>query len=214
MKRFACVAAVCLVALLGVGVLAAVLAAPFLYDQLAATAQRGASFPIGIEPYEVLGPWFPEHLRRILDLPAFWIDVYPMTNGRFGLFLEDRGYERSELWTAAGWEWKRRHRIRQPVLWGEAGWDGPDQPVPGVSWYEADAYARWAGRRLPTDAEWEKAARGTDGRRYPWGDDWPSGAVANFDMMIGRTTPVGLPLRWAWHTGRMLRRGLMRREDF
>ena len=62
-----------LTTLLSAGVLAAVLAAPFLYDQLAATAQRGASFPIGIEPYEVLGPWFPEHLRRILDLPAYWI---------------------------------------------------------------------------------------------------------------------------------------------
>jgi hypothetical protein len=62
-----------LTTLLCAGVLAAVLAAPFLYDQLAATAQRGASFPIGIEPYEVLGAWFPEHLRRILDLPAYWI---------------------------------------------------------------------------------------------------------------------------------------------
>jgi formylglycine-generating enzyme required for sulfatase activity len=129
---------------------------------------------------------------REIHLSAFWIDIYPVTNGRFRLFLDAGGYEDERWWHPAGWAWRERERIRQPLQWKEPGWDAPEQPVAGISWYEADAYARWAGRRLPTDAEWEKAARGTDGRRYPWGNDWPTAKVANFDSIVGRTTPVGL----------------------
>jgi formylglycine-generating enzyme required for sulfatase activity len=129
---------------------------------------------------------------REVTLSAYWIDVYPVTNARYRRFLSDGGYDRSEFWTPLGWAWRSRSGVTAPLMWAEAGWDGPDQPVAGVSWFEADAYARWAGRRLPTDAEWEKAARGTDGRRYPWGDDWPVATLANFDGAVGRTTPVGL----------------------
>jgi formylglycine-generating enzyme required for sulfatase activity len=133
-----------------------------------------------------------EKPQREVVLSAFWIDQFPVTNARYALFLAAGGYEDARLWTAEGWAWRSRHGIRQPLQWRQAAWDGADQPAAGVSWYEADAYARWAGRRLPTDAEWEKAARGTDGRRYPWGDDWPSADRANFDHLVGRTTPVGL----------------------
>jgi formylglycine-generating enzyme required for sulfatase activity len=133
-----------------------------------------------------------EKPQREVYLDAFWIDIYPVTNGRYRLFLEAGGYDDERWWYPDGWNWKCRRHVRAPLLWGEAGWDAPEQPVAGVSWYEADAYARWAGLRLPTDAEWEKAARGTDGRRYPWGDDWPGPHLANFDLLIGRTTPVGL----------------------
>jgi formylglycine-generating enzyme required for sulfatase activity len=133
-----------------------------------------------------------EKPQRQVTLAAFWIDVYPVTNARFALFLQAGGYDEPRWWSAAGWAWRQRRHTQQPALWGEAGWDAPEQPAAGVSWYEADAYARWAGRRLPTDAEWEKAARGGDGRRYPWGNDWPTPTVANFALLIGRTTPVGL----------------------
>ena len=133
-----------------------------------------------------------EKPERQVMLSAFWIDMYPVTNVRFGRFLQAGGYEEPRWWTSEGWQWKCRESIRQPAMWAEAGWDGPEQPVAGVSWYEADAYARWTGRRLPTDAEWEKAARGVDGRHYPWGDDWPTHHLANFNEAVGRTTPVGL----------------------
>jgi formylglycine-generating enzyme required for sulfatase activity len=133
-----------------------------------------------------------EKPQRTVELSAFWIDLYPVSNARFRRFLEAGGYDDPQWWSPAGWQWRCQERITQPAQWGQAGWDGHDQPVAGVSWYEADAYARWAGRRLPTDAEWEKAARGSDGRRYPWGNDWPSPTVANFAMHLGRTSPVGL----------------------
>jgi formylglycine-generating enzyme required for sulfatase activity len=129
---------------------------------------------------------------RTVHLPAFWIDIHPVTNARFGRFLAAAGYAHEEWWTPEGWNWRHEQGIEAPAMWGESGWDGGDQPAAGVSWYEADAYARWAGKRLPTDAEWEKAARGSDGRRYPWGDAWPHAAVANFDLEVGRTSPVGL----------------------
>src|SRR5262245_34917017 len=82
--------------------------------------------------------------QRTVTLRAFWIDVYPVTNLRFGLFLAAGGYEQEEWWTPEGWAWRQRHRVHAPKMWGVAGWDGPEQPVAGVSWYEADAYARWA----------------------------------------------------------------------
>jgi formylglycine-generating enzyme required for sulfatase activity len=133
-----------------------------------------------------------EKPERAVVLSAYWIDLYPVTNGRFARFLQAGGYDREEWWSSAGWAWKCRQEIRQPLVWDQRGWDGPEQPVAGVSWYEAGAYCRWAGRRLPTDAEWEKAARGTDGRRYPWGNDWPTSRLANFDLQVGRSTPIGL----------------------
>jgi formylglycine-generating enzyme required for sulfatase activity len=148
-------------------------------------------FLMGLPDNDLLAEDHEKPIRSVL-LPAYWIDVYPVTNGRFARFLADGGYKRQEWWSVDGWNWLQGADVEAPAQWGQAGWDGVDQPVAGVSWYEAEAYARWVGRRLPTDAEWEKAARGEDGRRYPWGNEWPSAKHANFDMMVGRTSPVGL----------------------
>jgi formylglycine-generating enzyme required for sulfatase activity len=148
-------------------------------------------FLMGLADQDLLAEEHEKPARTVF-LPNYWIDVYPVTNSRFALFLEAGGYRERALWSDPGWAWRTRTGIEAPAQWGQPGWDGPDQPVAGVSWFEADAYARWVGRRLPTDAEWEKAARGSDGRRYPWGDEWPSNDRANFDMVLGRTSPVGL----------------------
>jgi formylglycine-generating enzyme required for sulfatase activity len=149
------------------------------------------SFLMGLPEDDLLAKEH-EKPQRAVRLSAFWIDVYPVTNFRFGRFVEAGGYDEPRWWTPEGWHWRERARVRRPLLWEGAGWDGPEQPLAGVSWYEAEAYCRWAGKRLPTDAEWERAARGTDGRRYPWGNDWPGNEHANFDNRVGRTTPVGL----------------------
>ena len=122
-----------------------------------------------------------------VDVAAFRLDVHPVTNAAFLDFVDDGGYARRELWTEDGWRWLATARVAHPQQWRRAP-DGrwhelhfgrsapiaPDQPVVHVSWYEADAYARWAGKRLPTEAEWEKAAAWDLetglARPFPWGD--------------------------------------------
>jgi iron(II)-dependent oxidoreductase len=151
----------------------------------------GGPFIMGLPTKDFLAEEHEKPHRQVF-LDPFWIDIYPVTNARFRRFLEAGGYDDPAWWTPEGWACRCQSNLRQPLQWNQPGWDGPDQPVAGVCWYEADAYARWAGRRLPTDAEWEKAARGTDGRRYPWGNHWPTAALANFNGNVGRTTPVGL----------------------
>ena len=149
-----------------------------------------------------------ERNAHIVDLPGFLIDKTPVTNRAFAEFVEDRGYERPELWDAKGWEHVKREGITTPKHWYQPephswwterfGFDeplNPDAPVVHVSWYEADAYARWAGKRLPTEEEWEKAASwdpDTGAKRlYPWGDDAPTPAHANLDQLAFRAAEVG-----------------------
>ncbi|WP_371645615.1 ergothioneine biosynthesis protein EgtB [Streptomyces sp. NBC_00597] len=146
----------------------------------------------------------PAHTR---DVGAFWLDTAPVTNAAYQAFVADGGYRDERWWAPAGWEQIRRHGIEAPLFWRrEAGqWlrrrFGVTEPVPAdepvlhVSWYEADAYARWAGRRLPTEAEWEKAARHdpATGRatRYPWGDEDPTPSHANLGQRHLRPAPAG-----------------------
>lgn len=126
-------------------------------------------------------------------LETYWIDRYPVTNAHYRLFIEASGYQDSRWWSAAGWEWLQTAQVIQPLYWKDgAAWD--DHPVWGVSWYEADAYARFVGKRLPTEFEWEKAARWNpetqQSQTYPWGEAEPTGDRCNHSHLVGHTTPV------------------------
>ena len=110
--------------------------------------------------------------QREVFLSAYLIDKYPVTNAQYKKFIESGGYTQKTCWSEAGWQY-----VSQTNPLGSGDLDNvmngePDCPVVNVSWFEAEAFARWAGKRLPTEAEWEKAARGTDGRIYPWGNEF------------------------------------------
>ena len=142
-----------------------------------------------------------------VEVPDFYLDTVPVTNRAYLEFVEDGGYERKELWDSEGWEWQAEE-ISTPKHWYQKephdwwtqrfGFDEPvpmEAPVVHVSWYEADAYARWSGERLPTEAEWEKAASWdpeTETKRlYPWGDEPATPERANLDQLAFGPAEVG-----------------------
>jgi formylglycine-generating enzyme required for sulfatase activity len=116
-----------------------------------------------------------EHPRRRATTRTYEIGETPVTNHDFVPFVRANLYLERSVWSDAGWAWRELNGILAPRFWDDDAWRhylAPEQPVVGVSWYEADAFARSLGSRLPTEMEWERAARGDDGRRFPWGDDW------------------------------------------
>ena len=112
--------------------------------------------------------------RRTIDLPEFWIGRYPVTNAQYKRFVDETGYEPPSHWKG-----------KNPPT------DKLDHPVVYINWDDAQEFSEWAGLALPTEQEWEKAARGTDGRRYPWGDDWADGHCNTMEARVGGTTAVG-----------------------
>lgn len=155
-------------------------------------------------------PWALDNERpaHTVGVPAFAIDTTPVTCGRFVEFIEAGGYDQPQWWSEAGW----RHRVEAglvaPLFW-HRDTDGswwrtrfgvtepvpPDEPVCHVGYYEAEAFARWTGRRLPSETEWEKAARFDPAtgrsRRFPWGDEDPGPEHANLGQRHLRPAPAG-----------------------
>lgn len=143
-----------------------------------------------------------------VEVPAFKLDRLLTTNAEYARFVDEGGYGRREWWSDEGWQWRERENWAMPLYWSkngegfntrtmfDEGLPGPTHPVTGISWHEAEAYARFIGKRLPTEAEWEKAASWDAGapstkRRFSWGESKPSPALCNFDNHYWGTTPVG-----------------------
>ncbi len=120
----------------------------------------------------------------------FQIDVYPVTNDQFRRFVDAGGYAEERFWSPEGWRWRSRHNITAPRFWDDPDWRSPRKPVVGVSRHEAEAFARFSEKRLPTEAEWELAARGAEGLRFPWGDRFDEKHCNTAESGIGQTTPV------------------------
>jgi len=150
--------------------------------------------------------WDNEYEAHTVEVPAFSIDQYPVTSSEYLQFIAAGGYETRALWDASDWQWKSEQGISHPAFWKRAGngWlyrtmfeEIPlplDWPV-YVSQAEAKAYARWARKALPTEAEWERAAYGVprgeqSSRPYPWGKEAPAARFGNFDFASWNPAPV------------------------
>ena len=130
-------------------------------------------FVLGSDAIAALDNERPAHK---IHLDTYWLDRYPVTCKQYAQFMASGGYQQRQYWSEAGWQWLQQHPVNQPLYWSDNA-DWLDHPVSGVSYYEAEAYANFVGKRLPTEAEWEKAAKGAS-------------LNCNRDRLIGHTTPV------------------------
>jgi iron(II)-dependent oxidoreductase len=173
----------------------------------------GGAFELGTD----VGLWAydNEHPAHVVELAPYRIDTAAVTNAAYAAFVDDGGYDDPAHWTEAGWVWRKEADLVAPQFWARDGDDGwvrrrfgrtealpADEPVQHVCWYEADAYARWSGARLPTEAEWEVAAQGTplagadlwqEGRRFAPSSVYAADAVASAWGVRGMLGGV-----WEW----------------
>jgi formylglycine-generating enzyme required for sulfatase activity len=134
--------------------------------------------------------------QRRVSVPAFHMSKYPVTNKQFSAFVAAGGYHEKHYWPESGWRWRENEGLDRAADVGEP-WNLPNHPVVAISWYEASAFCRWLSERLgydvrlPSETEWEKAARGTDGRTYPWGEEIDPEKANYGNTGIGTTSTVG-----------------------
>ena len=175
---------------------------------------EGGTFVLGTSTES----WAYDNERPAHDVvvPPFWIDTAPVSNGAYAAFIADDGYDAERLWHPDGWAWRTEEQVRAPLFWHEDesvlrfGTHVPrvaDEPVQHVCWYEADAFARWAGRRLPTEAEWEKATPHHAGEVWEWTSSsftgWPGFKSFPYreysEVFFGSTYKVLRGGSWATH---------------
>ena len=135
---------------------------------------------------------FGDDKKPVEIAESFYIDVYPVTNQQYEVFIKDKGYQNDNYWSKEGRKWRNEDTITLPRYWDNEKWNQPEHPVVGVSFYEAEAYAQWAKKELPTEQQWERAARGTDGREYPWEGEFDKEKCNTRESGIGKTSRVTL----------------------
>jgi ergothioneine biosynthesis protein EgtB len=162
---------------------------------------------LGVASTDLAFGWDNEFPTSRVQVPAFQMDETPVTNGQFLAFVNDRGYDRRDLWTDDDWEWSRAEKLASPGTWtndnGRRLYRGLFEPLPlervmdwpvYTSLAEARAYARWRGLRLPTEPEFHRAAFGDPSgaeRAFPWGATAPGEEHGNFDFRRWSPAPVG-----------------------
>jgi gamma-glutamyl hercynylcysteine S-oxide synthase len=164
----------------------------------------GGEFVLGVDAVSEPHSLDNERPPHIVDVPAFRIGRVPVTNGEWQEFIADGGYERPRWWSQRGWAHRQEADLRAPQFWNPEGTrtrfghveDIPaDEPVQHITFFEAEAYAAWAGARLPTEVEWEKACawdpEAGARRRYPWGASAPTSHLANLGGDALRPAPAG-----------------------